>query len=104
MRLAEAFGMENDMDNVVKFCKIGIDNGIFRKQYYLFEYYYYFKALAHFKLEEYREYEDALFRCYNVLHMEGIQEKIDHFTELIEKDFNINYHMFIMKYLKKEIM
>jgi len=104
MRLAQAYGLDHDFDNVIKFSDIGIESGKVTKQYYLFEYFYYFKALAHFRLEEYREYEDALFRCYNVLHMEGTQEKIDHFTKLIENDFKIDYHTFIMKYLKKEIM
>ncbi len=104
MRLSKGFGMRGDYSKVIEFTTKGIKHGIAQKQYHLFEYFYYYKALAHFKLEEYLEYEEALFRCYNVLHLEGNKNRIEQFTQLIEKDFDINYHMFIMKYLKKEIM
>ncbi len=104
MRLTKGYGLLKDYPKVIHFAKIGIDKGIQYKQYYLFEFFYYYKALAHFGLEDFQEYESSLFRCYNVLHLEGNMDKISRFTQLIEEKFNINYHMFIMKYLKKEIM
>ena len=104
MRLSKGYGMEGNNKKVIEFTQKGLEHGIKLRQYHLFEYFYYYKALAHFKLEQYREYEEALFRCYNVLHLEGNQNRLKQFTDLIEKDFDINYHMFIMKYLQKEIM
>lgn len=104
MRLSKGYGMQGNNEQVIEFTKKGIEHGIKFKQYHLFEYFYYYKALSHFKLEQYREFEEALFRCYNVLQLEGNQNRLKQFTNLIEKDFDINYHMFIMKYLQKEIM
>ena len=80
MRLAQSHGIQKNNPKVIELCEIGIQRGIRFKQYYLMEYFYYYKALAHFKLEEYNLYEDALFRCYNVLHMEGNIKKIEKFT------------------------
>jgi len=104
MRLSNGYGMQGEFEKTIHFADLGIQRGIKFKQYYLFENFFYYKALAHFKLEQYLEYEETLFRCYNVLQMEGNKRKIDRFTELIEKDFKINFHMFVMKYLQKEIM
>lgn len=104
MRLAKIHGVLKNFPKVIQLCDIGINRGIRYKQYYLMEYFYYYKALSHFKLEEYALYEEALFRCYNVLHMEGNPKKIEKFTSLIEEDFKIVYDSFIMKYLMKNIM
>lgn len=104
MRLAQSHGIQKNNPKVIELCEIGIQRGIRFKQYYLMEYFYYYKALAHFKLEEYNLYEDALFRCYNVLHMEGNIKKIEKFTALIEEDFKIAYDSFIIKYLMKNII
>ncbi|MFA5467010.1 MAG: hypothetical protein WC251_04075 [Candidatus Izemoplasmatales bacterium] len=104
MRLAQTHGIQKNNPKVIQLCDIGIQRGIRYKQYYLLEYFFYYKALAHFKLEEYSLYEDALFRCYNVLHMEGNAKKIEKFTKLIEDDFKIAYDSFIMKYLMKNIL
>jgi len=104
MRLAQTHGIQKNFPKVIQLSDIGIQRGIRYKQYYLMEYFYYYKALAHFKLEEYTLYEDALFRCYNVLHMEGNTKKIEKFTALIEEDFKIVYDSFIMKYLMKNIL
>jgi transcriptional regulator with XRE-family HTH domain len=104
MRLAKAHGILKNNLKVIQLCDLGIQKGILYKQYYLMEYFFYFKALSHFKLEEFELYEEALFRCYNVLHMEGNKKKIDKFTSLIESDFKIVYDMFILRYLKKSIV
>ncbi|MBN2696455.1 MAG: hypothetical protein JXR38_02820, partial [Bacilli bacterium] len=84
-------------------CDIGIQRCLTYRRFYLLEYFYYYKALACFRLEEYDNYEQALFRCYNVLHMEGNKKRIEKFTKLIESDFQIVYDMFILKYLQKQI-
>jgi len=104
MRLAKLYGIQHDYGRVIEFCELGIKRGIEYRQYYLMEYFYYYESLAHFKLESYDLYEESLFRCYNVLHMEGNKKKIDKFTLLIEKDFHINFDAFIINYLKKRIL
>ncbi len=104
MRLSKSFGMQKNFPQVIRFCDLGIERGKAYKQYYLWEYFYYYKALAYFRLEDYVNYEDSLFRCYNVLHMEGNKKKIELFTGYIEKDFNINFHNFVLNYLKKQVV
>ncbi len=104
MRLSQVHGIHKNFPKVIQLCSLGIQRNILYKQYYLMEYFYYYTALAHFKLEEYDLYEEALFKCYNVLHMEGNKKKIEKFTNLIEADFQIVYDTFIMKYLQKNIL
>lgn len=103
MRLSQVHGIQKNFPKVIQLCNLGIQRGILYKQYYLMEYFYYYKALAHFKIEEFDLYEESLFRCYNVLHLEGNRKKIEKFTTLIEEDFQIVYDTFIMKYLQKSI-
>ncbi len=104
MRLCKLHGVQKNYAKVVDLCEKGIQRGTTYEYYYMLEYFFYYKALSHFKLEEYDSYEEALFRCYNVLHMDGNRKKIEKFTKLIEKDFDINFDMFMMKYLKKNIL
>lgn len=104
MRMSKVYGMQNNFDRVIQFCDLGIRHGTENKQYYLLDYFYYFKSLAYFKLETYDLFEDSLFKCYNTLQLEGNKKKIEKFTVLIEKDFHINFDGFIINYLKKRIM
>lgn len=104
MRISKIYGMQNNFDRVIQFCDLGIRHGTDNKQYYLLDYFYYYKSLAYFKLETYDLFEDALFKCYNTLQLEGNKKKIEKFTALIEKDFHINFDGFIINYLKKRIM
>jgi len=104
MRLSKSYGMQKNFPQVIRVCNLGIQRGKRLKRYYLWEYFYYYKALAYFRLEDYVNYEDSLFRCYNVLHMEGNKKKIELFTGYIEKDFNINFHNFVLNYLKKHVV
>jgi transcriptional regulator with XRE-family HTH domain len=102
MRLGKAFGIQKNNVKVLQFCDLGIKRGIEMKSYYLMEYFFYFKALAHFKLQSFDLYEDALFNCYNVLHLEENKKKIEKFTKLIEEDFHINFDGFVINFLKKK--
>lgn len=104
MRLSQVHGIHKNFLKVIQLCSLGIQRNNLYKHFYLMDYFYYYKALAHFKLEEYELYEEALFRCYNVLHMEANSKKIEKFTNLIEADFQIVYDTFIMKYLQKNIL
>ena len=103
VRLIKAHAWHKNYPKIIELCELGITTNVDFKQYYLLENFFYYKALAHFYLEQYIKYEESLFRCYCVLHMEGNRIKIQRFTEWIEKDFNIVFHTFIMKYLQKQI-
>lgn len=104
MRLAQTHGSNKNYPKVIQLCDLAIQYGITYRQFYLMEYFFYYKALAHFSIQEFDKYEESLFRCYACLHMEGNKKKIEKFTKLIEDDFQIVYDTFIMKYLKKKIM
>ncbi|MCK4551959.1 MAG: helix-turn-helix transcriptional regulator [Tenericutes bacterium] len=100
MRLARTFGIKNDYPQVIYFCDLGIERGIESKQYYLWDYFYYYKSLAHYALGQKEDFDTALLRCFNVLFMEGNHSKIEKFTALIEKDYNIDYKEYIINLLK----
>jgi transcriptional regulator with XRE-family HTH domain len=104
IRMAKMYGSQKDFSQVVRLCDIGIKRGNEATSIYLMEFFFYYKALAHFRLESFDLFEDSLFRCYNVLHLEGNKKKIEKFTGLIEKDFHINFDGFVMNYLKKRIL
>lgn len=101
MRIAKIFGIKKDYPKVIYYCDTGLERGILNKQYYLWEYFYYYKALAHFALGQKEEFDTSLLRCFNVLHMEGNYAKIEKFTGLIEKDFNINFRKYIINLIEK---
>ena len=101
MRVAQGNGILEQHNNVIYFANKGLENGMQNKNYHLFEYFYYFKAISHFELEQYDSYEEALFNLYNVLQIEKNAEMIDYFTQLVEKDFGINFNGFVLHYLNK---
>jgi len=101
MRIAQGNGILEHHNNVIYFANKGLENGMQNKNYHLFEYFYYFKAMSHFELEQYDAYEEALFNLYNVLQIEKNAEMIDYFTQLVEKDFGINFNGFVLHYLNK---
>ncbi len=103
-RLAKTYGLQRQFAQVIELCQLGIERGRKNLQYYLWEYFYYYMAIAYYRLQDVRHFENALFKCYVCLHAEGNQKKIEKFTYWIERDFDIVYHTFIMKYMKKSIM
>lgn len=103
MRLSKKHGERQNYNDVIGFCNLGIKRGIYYKQYYLLEYFFYYKALAWFALEDFEEYENALFKCYNVLQLEGNKKKNEMFIQWIEKDFNIHFDNFALRFLKKRV-
>lgn len=100
MRITKHYGIEKNLPEVIRCCEIGIKKDINSRQFYLLEYFYYYKAIAHFELEEYGPYEEALFGCYSALHVENNKSKTIKFTNLIEEDFNIVLDDFVIKYIK----
>jgi len=96
MRMAKTFGIKKDYPKVIYYFDLGIEKGIARKTYYLWEYFFYYKALSHHALGHKEEFNDSLLRCYNVLNMEGNHSKFEKFTALIEKDFNISFRSYVV--------
>ncbi len=103
MRLSKSHGKQRNYDKVISFCDMGINRGMKTKNYYLWDYFFYYKALAYHALEDYEQFEHNLFRCFSVLRMEANQHKLDMFTAWIEKDFGVSLSNFAIQYLKKEI-
>ena len=102
MRIAKTFGIRKNFPRVIYYCDMGLERGILNKQYYLWEYFFYYKALAHNALGQREEFDDSLLRCYHVLNMEGNHAKIEKFTGLIEKDFKLNYRSYIVNLIKPD--
>ncbi len=102
MRIAKTFGINRDFPKVIYYCDMALERGISKKNYYLWEYFFYYKALSHHALGQIERFDDSLLRCYNVLNMEGNHSKIEKFTALIEKDFNINFRSYIVNLIRPE--
>ncbi len=100
MRLAKTFGIKREYRKVIFYSDLGLERGITQKQYYLWEYFFYYKALAHNALGDIELFNDSLLRCFNVLNMEGNQAKMEKFTSLIEKDFNIEFKKYVVRLIK----
>ena len=103
MRIAKIFGIKKDYEKVIFYCNLGVKRGIEHKQYYLWEYFLYYKALAHYRLDQMEEYRNALVRCFYVLNMEQNDNKVHKFTKLIEKDFEISYQEFVIRTLEADL-
>lgn len=99
-RLAKYAGIKGNYDDVIMYSHSGIDHNLNGKSFYLLDYFYYFSALAHFKLGNHKKYEAMLMLCYHVLAFEGNASKIDKFTTLIEKDFDIDFTSFVSERIK----
>lgn len=102
VRISKFFGIHEEYDNVVKFCNMGVRHNLHAKSYFLMEYFYYYMALSCYRLGRIDQYEDMLAKCFNAIHLEGNQKKIDKFTKLIEDDFKIVLSDFIAEYYKKK--
>ncbi len=96
MRIARTYGVKRDYPRVIYYCDLGIERGVQNKQYYLWEYFLYFKSLAHYALGQKEEFDQAIQKCFYVLNMEGNHAKVEKFTTLIEKDFSINFKKYVI--------
>ena len=103
MRLAKSYGIKRDFASVIHFADLAIERALDYKRFYLLDHLYYYKAIACFRLNDIAEFEEALFHCYNVLHLANLPQKLKHYERLIEKDFEIDFDVFILNYLKKKL-
>ena len=102
MRIAKTYGIKRDYSKVIYYCDLGIKRGILYKQYYLWEYFFYYKALSYHALGKNDEFNNSILRCYNVLSMEDNHSKFEKFNDLIEKDFDINFQDYVVELIKSE--
>jgi len=98
-RLAKYSGMKSDDPSVIQYCDLAIERSHMTNSYFLMDYFYYFNALANRNLGHKEKSDDMLFHCYNILQFEGNKNKIKKLTELIEKDFSIDFSTFICDYI-----
>jgi transcriptional regulator with XRE-family HTH domain len=102
-RLAKYYGKNEKYEDVIKFCRIGINRNDSLRYYYLNDYFYYFLSLAYYRQNDEENHIKYLVKCFNVLHFEGNQKKIDKFTNLINKDFNIEFKEFVTNIYKAQL-
>lgn len=102
-RLAKYTGRNKQFEEVIEYCKTGIKNNIATRSFYLMDYFFYFSALASYRLGDMENYEYSLIKCFNVLHFEGIEKKIEKFTNLINSDFSIHFQDFVLNYYKQKL-
>ncbi len=100
MRMARLYGMRRNLSSVIYYCNMGIERGLKYRQYYLWDYFYYYKSLAYYALGRIKEYEDSLLNCYNILMLEHNDSKTKKFLYLIEKDYEIDFHSFVVEVVK----
>ena len=103
MRLAKSYGIKHDFASVIHFADLAIERALDYKRFYLLDHLYYYKAIACFRLKDIAGFEEALFHCYNVLHLANLPQKLKHYERLIEKDFEIDFDVFVLNYLKKKV-
>lgn len=101
VQVAKHYGMNNNQHKVLEACDRALKFNQAIKLNYLWDFIYYYQALAHFKLGNIEEHEKALFRLYNVLHAEGSSAKFERFKRLVEDDWPIDFHQFALNYMKK---
>jgi hypothetical protein len=102
-RLAKYSGRNKNFEDVIEYCSIGIQNNITARSFYLMDYFFYFSALASYRLGDMENYQTMLIKCFNVLHFEGTEKKIEKFTHLINSDFSIHFKDFVLNYYKNEL-
>ena len=97
-RLAKYMGVTQDYKSVLKYCDEGIRRNLESRSYYLMDYFFYYNSLAYYKLGNIEQYEKNLVSCFNVLQFEVNDKKIEKFTNLIDKDYDISFEEFVTDY------
>ena len=100
-RLAKYSGSNKAYTDVISYCDLGIKHGMNNKNFYLLEYFFYYNALSYYRLGDLERYEYNLMKCFVALHLDGNDKKIEKFTNMINRDFNINFSDFVIEHYKK---
>lgn len=99
-RLSKYYGILKDYPKVIKLCNLGIEMGKLSRSYYLFDYFYYYLSLAHYKTKNESEFKFCIFQCFNTLYLDNNASKIEMFSILIKNDYDIEYQTFIKSYME----
>jgi len=100
-RLAKFSGSNKNYSDVLNYCRMGIEHDLEIKNFYLLEYFYYYSALSYYRLGDLEHYESMLMRCFVALHIDDNQKKIEKFTQMINRDFNISFADFVIEHYRK---
>ncbi len=102
-RLAKYYGVNDDHDNVIRYCKLGLKYNKRTFSYKNSEYYYYFLSISYFRTKQLDLFPEALVNCYfAIMIQENAISKIQQFTKYIKDDFNIEFKDFVIDYLKNK--
>src|SRR3989339_128103 len=101
-RLAKYAGINKDYNDVISYCKLALSHAVNNKNYYLLEYFYYYSSLAYFRLGDLENYQYHLMKCFVALHLDGNDKKIEKFTSMINRDFNISFADFVIEHYRQK--
>jgi len=97
-RLGKYYGMNKMFNEVIDVCEKGINNSMESKNLYCLEYFYYYIALAHFRLDNFELRDKYIFLTYSTVNARNDNAMFKKFNSLIEKDFDIKYDRFMNEY------
>ena len=100
-RIAEYYGLNKRYREVISACDRAIEFDRKQRSYYLLDFLYYYKALAHFFLGEIELQEKNLYRCYTTLITDGTPLRYKRMRNLVYGDWKIELHDFAIEYMKK---
>lgn len=102
-RLAKYSGKKKEFNKVLKYCGLGIKHALKDKSFYLLDYFYYFSALAYYRLSDFDNYESMVSRCFLALKIDDNEKKIERFEQLMERDFGIELSTFVLDYYRNSL-
>jgi transcriptional regulator with XRE-family HTH domain len=97
-RLAKYSGKKKEFNKVLKYCDLGIQHALQDKSFYLLDYFYYFSALAYYRLSDFDNYESMVTKCFLALQIDNNENKIQRFEQLMERDFGIELSPFVLEH------
>ncbi len=100
--IAKHYGRINEYPKVLEFCNLGISYNQKNRTTYLLDRFYYYKALVYFRIEDFEEFEENLYRCILLIESEGTEEKKKSFYDIIMKDLKLNPYEFLIRVAQKK--
>ncbi len=101
-KFAKYYGIEEDYQNVIDFCDVGIKRNTATRSYYLSEFFYYYKALAYHILGDHDKFIDSLKKCFNVLELDS-NLNMKNFEYLIKDDFGFSFREKVIQIYQEEL-
>lgn len=102
-RLAKYSGKKKEFNKVLKYCDLGIQHALHDKSFYLLDYFYYFSALAYYRLSDFDNYESMVTRCFLALKIDDNDKKMERFEQLMERDFGIELSSYVLELLQNSL-